>query len=138
MALTISKRLLSQSANGLPIGITATGADNAITLHSPGSSLTTTVDELYIYAVNNYSATLNVSIQLGTSLTNSIIVTPVPAKDGLTQLVPGLLVMGSATTVTAITCFVGGGGDAASSVSAGVSGVGLISVIGYVNRLVTS
>lgn len=128
MPITITKRTLSGSTHGVPIGISATAGATPITLHALSTSATTTIDEIYIYAQNDYSQSVDLILNWGVTNTNAEIVTPIPPRDGVKIVVPGLILTGSACSVTAFVGLNGSGSLAASGA--------LVTVHGYVNRLV--
>jgi hypothetical protein len=130
MAIAITKRVLSGSTHGVGIGISATQGGTPITVHALSTSATTTLDEIYIYAQNDYSETVDLILEWGQSATGAQIVTPIPARDGMTLVVPGLVLTGSACAISAFVAFNGSGSLAASSA--------FVSVFGYANRIVQS
>lgn len=127
MAITLTKRTLSGSTHGIGLSITSTQGVAPVIVHSLSTSATSTVDEIYIYAQNNYSQAVDLVLEWGTSGTALHIRTPIPPQGGPTLVVPGLVLTGSACSVTA---FIGGLGGSASPASA------LVSVYGYINRIV--
>lgn len=132
MPTVITKRILSGSTHGVGQIISSTQGGTNQTIHSLSTSATTTLDEVYIYAQNNYSAAVEVVFEWGTSQSGLHLAVSVPPRDGPTLVVPGLLLTGSACSITA---FIGTNGFNGSA-SPAVSGSGLVSVYGYVNRIV--
>lgn len=130
MPITITKRILSGSTHGTGILVTATQGATINTIHALSTSATTTIDEIYVYAQNNYSRSINVVFEFGTSQTNAHLTCPVEPLAGPQLLLPGLPLTGSACSVLA---FVNGLGGSASPA---LSGSSLVSIYGYVNRLV--
>jgi hypothetical protein len=131
MAITITKKPLSGANLGQPIGISATAGATYISIHTTLTG-TSTIDELYLWAQNNYSQAVNLVLEWGTTATNAQIVTPIQPKDGLTVVIPGLIIQGSACT-TLVTGYVdmnGSGSLAASSA--------FVTVTGWVNRITQS
>lgn len=113
--------------------ITATQGATYNVVHSLSTSATTTIDEVYIYAQNNYSAAVNVVFEFGTSQSGVQITCPVAALDGPQLLIPGLILTGSACAIQA---FVNGVVGSPGSASVAISGCSLISLYGYANRIV--
>ena len=132
MAITITKRLLSGSIDGIGIGITSTQGAGNITIHTASSGSTGTIDEVFLYAQNNFSKTLNIVFEFGTSATQSTIVASVGSFGGPELIIPGFLILGSATAANDITAYL----DTTESLAN--SGVTKMIVYGYVNRLVQS
>jgi hypothetical protein len=87
---TYSKEFLSGSTNGKQIKVAATAT--AGTLIHTAVSGTTNQDEIWIYAVNSSTGNLKLTIEWGeaTAPDGNIEVT-IPAEDGYTLVVPGLL-----------------------------------------------
>jgi hypothetical protein len=111
---TFSKKPLSGDANGLGILVTAT-ATTGTTIH--GTSAGTTFDEIWLYATNNDSSSVNLTIEYGTTTSTKVIKQAIPATSGLTIIVPGLI-LGPSLNVTAFA------GTASKIV-----------IFGYVNRI---
>jgi hypothetical protein len=85
-----SKHKLSESTSGRGIKIAATS--------SPGTLLHTAVagildqDEVWLYAVNNHSANLELTLQLGGNTSpDDLVRFSVPFKSGLYLIVPGFV-----------------------------------------------
>lgn len=130
MAVTITRRLLSGSVDGQGIGITATQGATYNTIHTSTSAGSGTIDEVYLYVNNNYTATVKVAIEWGNSATQSTMIIAVDPQIGPQQVVPGLLILGSATAAVDIAAYHAG---TASTVT---SGAIQISFYGHVNRIV--
>lgn len=128
MAIVITKRVLSGSVHGAPISITATRGAVPTPVHLLSTSATTTVDEVYIYAHNDFSATIDLVLEWGISTTALQMTTPIPGRDGVTLVIPGLILTGSACSINALVNF-----NATSSFAASNN---LITVTGFVNKLV--
>jgi hypothetical protein len=123
MATTFSKIPLSGTGNGLGLLINSGSVGVAgPTIHT-GSSSTSVIDEVWLYAVNYDTTDRKLTIQYGgvTAGTNEIEYT-VKAENGLYLIVAGLLLSGNATPKL-ITAY------AATNTS--------IVVYGYVNRITT-
>jgi len=91
------------------------------TIHATPTT-TTTLDEVWLYAVNSHSADLKVTIRFGgIEEPEDYIETTVTAESGLVLLVPGLILQGMASTGQIIL------GAAATGDE--------VAVYGYVNRI---
>jgi len=130
MATTIIKRPLQNSNMGQGISVTATQGGTNNTIHTTFSG-TSVVDEIWIYAQNNYSQAVNVCIEFGISQSGMQIITPINPQNGLEPCIQGMLLFGSAGCQT-VTAFVNGLGGSASPA---ISGSSLISIYGYVHRI---
>ena len=93
---TAYKRKLSGSANGRGIKVvqTATAGD---TIHTAVAGTTAgTFDEVWLYAYNGHSAAVALTIEFGgVTVPDDNIVITIPAKTGLTLVVPGLILQNS-------------------------------------------
>lgn len=126
---TIVKRLLSGSTDGQAIGVTATQGATYNTIHTAASGATSTVDEVFIYANNNFTSDLNLVLEFGASATATTINAVIPSRGGPQLVVPGLLLLGSATAANDIVAYVG------NTNSVATSGATQLSVYGYVHRI---
>jgi hypothetical protein len=116
-----SKQILSGSTNGAPIKVVAT-ASTGTTIHATGTSASI-LDEVWIYAYNSSSSTVVLTIQYGgTTTPDNDIRVSVPAQSGLTLVVPGLILRGT--------------GSAATNILAYAGSANVITLSGYVNRIV--
>lgn len=87
---TYSKLVLSGSTNGKQIKVAAT-ATPGTTIHTAGAG-TTNADEIWIYATNNHTAAVVLSIEWGgVASPDDLIQMSIPSKTGLYLLVPGLV-----------------------------------------------
>ena len=112
-----SKEKLSGSTNGKQIKITATAAGSAVTIHTAQSG-TDYFDEIWIYATNNDSSPVTLTLLYGgTTDPDDYISITIPAESGLTLVVGGLILQNSLV--------VKGFADVANK----------ISVSGFVNRV---
>jgi hypothetical protein len=118
MATTITKRVLSGSTNGFPINVSAT-AGGVTTVHT-GVTASTTIDEVWIYAQNSSTAQVSLLLEWGISA-SQVIRAEVPPQDGPTLIIPGFPVEGRTTAIV---------------ISAFASTSNVISLYGYVNRIV--
>ena len=96
---TFTKHILSNSTDGKAIKVAATAT--AGTLIHTGSTTTTTLDEVWIYAVNTSASAVKLTIEWGeaTAPDGNIEVTVQP-EAGLVTVIPGLLIKGNATALT--------------------------------------
>lgn len=129
MAITIQKRMLSGSTDGQSIGVSTTAGGTHNTIHT-GPSGTSIIDEVYLYANNNYSQTVELILEWGVSTTNIQRVFQIPSRDGDYCVVGGQLILGSGTAPT-IKAFVGGIGGSGSLAASSA----LVSIYGWVNRI---
>jgi hypothetical protein len=87
---TISKVLLSGSTNGKPVKVVAT-ATTGTTIHTAVAG-TSSLDEIWIYATNNHTAAVSLTLEWGTATAaDGNIQLSIPSKSGLTLVIPGLL-----------------------------------------------
>ena len=113
---TFTKVLLSGSTNGKAIKVVAT-ASTGTTIHTCPSG-TSSLDEIWLYAVNSSSTASKLTIEWGqTTAPDGNIELTIPAESGLVLVVPGLLLQNSLV----VTAFA----DAAN----------VVLVHGYVNRV---
>lgn len=119
MAITIAKQVLSGSTDGLPIVVSATVAK---AIHT-GSSLSTVLEELYVFAANSSTNVVTVNLEWGASGSHVTSHELQPKGAGLQLLVAGNLIRGrSSNTVL--------------SIQASTSNV--VNVLGYVHRITES
>ncbi len=117
---TYSKLILSGSTGGLPVLVTAT-ASTGTTIHATGTS-STTLDEIHLFAYNSDTVAIVLTIQYGgTTSPDQDIKISVPARSGLTYIVPGLILAGTGSAARTVYAFAGTGSK--------------ITVSGYVNRI---
>ena len=93
---TFTKKILSASTDGKSIKVVQT-ATAGTTIHT-GSATATTLDEVWLYAVNSSSSSVKLTIEWGeaTAPDGNIEVTILP-EAGLVTVVAGLLLKGNAT-----------------------------------------
>lgn len=125
---TLTKAILSGSTDGRPIGVTATAG--AITLHT-GSTSTNTIDEIYLWAQNNYSQVIDLVIEFGTTATTAMWVHPIPSRDGLELVIPGTILQGRSAAGQTVGAYIAGL-NGSSSLAASAN---FVTVSGYVNRI---
>lgn len=116
---TISKEILSGSANGKPIQVLATGTPGT-TIHTTGTSATV-IDEVWLYATNSDTVQVNLTVEYGGTGSGNEIKIGIPASSGLSILLPGLVLKGT--------------GIAGTTISAYASSANKINIVGYVNRI---
>ena len=96
---TFSKTILTQSSDGRGVLVSATAT--AGTLIHTGSTTATTIDEVWLYAVNTSASDVKLTIEWGEATApNGNIEYTVKAENGLYLIVPGLLIKGNATALT--------------------------------------
>jgi hypothetical protein len=85
----IVKLKLSASSDGEPLNL-ATSSSGATTIHTfTASTGDNTYDEIYLWAFNNATASMNITLEYGS--TTLTCVTTVYPKAGQTLLLPGLI-----------------------------------------------
>ena len=95
---TFTKKVLSGSTDGKAIKVAAT-ATAGTTIHT-GSTTTTTLDEIWLYAVNTSSSAVKLTIEWGgTASPDDHIELTVQPEAGLVTVAPGLLIKGNATAL---------------------------------------
>jgi hypothetical protein len=116
---TFTKTILSASTDGRAIKVAAT-ASPGTTLHT-GSATASTIDEVWLYAMNTDGASQKLTVQWGgTTSPDDLIEIVLDAEPGLVLIAPGLLVKGNATPLV---------------VRAFASLANVVTVHGYVNRV---
>lgn len=116
---TYSKIKLSGSTDGKLIKVAAT-ATAGTTIHT-GSSSTSVIDELWLYAVNSDTTDRKLTIEFGgTSAPDDLIEQTITAESGLILVVAGLIIVGNATPLV---------------VRAFAASANVVMVGGYVNRI---
>ena len=116
---TFSKQILSGSTDGKQIKVAATAT--AGTLIHTGSTTTTTLDEVWLYAMNTDSTDRKLTIEWGgVASPDDLIEYTVKAENGLYLIVAGLLLKGNATAL---------------NVRAFAATADVICISGYVNRI---
>ena len=116
---TFSKIILSGSTDGRLIKVAQT-ATAGTTIHT-GSATATTIDELWLYAVNSDSTDHKLTIEYGgVSAPDDLIEQTVTAESGLILVVAGLVIKGNATPLV---------------VRAFAASANVVMIGGYVNRI---
>lgn len=91
---TYTKTGLSGSTNGKQILVAATSTPGT-TIHTAVTG-TSAWDEVWIYAQNNHTAAVNLTIEYGgTTSTVDLVQMSIPPKSGLYLIIPGLLLQNS-------------------------------------------
>ena len=102
---TFTKKILSGSTDGKAIKVAAT-ATAGTTIHT-GSATATTIDEIWLYAVNSSGSAVKLTLEWGEATApDGNIELSVAAESGLVLVVPGLLIKGNATPLV-VKAFVG-------------------------------
>jgi hypothetical protein len=116
---TFAKLTLSASTDGRAIKVAAT-ATPGTTIHT-GPSVATTIDEVWLYAMNTDSSPRKLTVEWGgVSSPDDLIEITLPAEPGLVLIAPGLLIKGNATPLL---------------VRAFAATADVITIHGYVNRI---
>lgn len=116
---TFTKQILSGSTDGKQIKVAQTAT--AGTLIHAGSTTTTTLDEVWLYAVNTSASDVKLTIEWGgVASPDDHIEYTVKAENGLYLIVAGLLLKGNATAL---------------NVRAFAATANVICISGYVNRI---
>ncbi|NDB57908.1 hypothetical protein EB001_05635 [bacterium] len=116
---TFTKKILSGSTDGRMIKVAATSSPGT-TIHT-GSSTATTIDEIWLYAVNSDTTARKLTIQFGgTSSPDDEIELTVAAESGLVLITPGFVLKGNATPLV---------------VKAFAATTNVINIGGYVNQI---
>jgi len=116
---TFSKITLSGSTDGRGVKVAAT-TSSGTTIHT-GSTTATTLDEVWLYAVNTSTTAVKLTVQWGgTTATDDDIEQTIPGESGLVLVAPGLIIKGNATALV---------------VRAYAGTANVIVIHGYVNRI---
>lgn len=93
---TYAKSVLSGSTDGKGVLVAATSSPGT-TIHT-GSSTAADLHEVWIWAVNSSASAVKLTIEWGEATAPNgnieLVITP---EDGLTPMIPGLLIKGNAT-----------------------------------------
>jgi hypothetical protein len=117
---TFSKIILSGSTDGKAIKVAAT-ASSGTTIHT-GSSTATTIDEVWLYAMNTDTTARKLTIQWGgTASPDDEIELTVQPEAGLVTVAPGLLIKGNASAALVVRAF--------------AATANVITIHGFVNRI---
>ena len=97
---TFGKLALQQTTmtTGTGLGVLVVATATAGTTIHTAANVATTIDEVWLYAVNTHSAAIKLTIEWGEATEpNGNIEFTVPAEDGLYLIVPGLVLQGNTT-----------------------------------------
>jgi len=119
---TFSKIALQPAGStGDGLGILVAATATAGTAIHTASSTATTIDELWLYAYNNHSADILLTVEFGgVTAPKDVIKDTITTQDGLILVVAGLVIQGNATPKV---------------VRAFAATANQISLFGYVNRI---
>ena len=87
---TAKKRLLSGSEDGKGIKIAATATAGTSVHAAVAGQVAGTYDEVWLWAQNNHTANVVLTIEFGSADTEDNIIVTIPYKSGLVPIVPGL------------------------------------------------
>ncbi|MFA7087328.1 MAG: hypothetical protein WC145_11735 [Aliarcobacter sp.] len=91
------KRKLSGSTDGKGIKVAATQTVGT-TIHAAVSgTIAGTFDEVWLWAQNNHTEAVTLTIEFGSASTEDNIIMDIPSKEGLVPVVPGFLLQNDAT-----------------------------------------
>jgi len=91
MANTFLKLPLSASVDGRSIMLTSTGSSSAVPIHTAPAG-TSSLDEIWLYAYNDSSATINLALLFGgTTEPNDVIRNTIQPRSGRTLVVDGAI-----------------------------------------------
>lgn len=91
------KRKLSESVDGMPILVAATSTAGTLIHTAVAGTTDGTYDEIWLYAQNNHTAAVTVTVEYGDANTAHNIIFTVASKSGFTFHHPGLLLQNSKT-----------------------------------------
>lgn len=95
--MSILKRKLSGSTDGMGILVAAT-ATAGTTIHTAVAGTTAgTYDEIWLWAQNNHTSTVTLTIEFGNANTENNIIMTLASKSGLQMIIPGFLLQNGAT-----------------------------------------
>ena len=117
---TFTKQILSGSTDGKAIKVAATSIASGTTIHT-GSTTSTTLDEIWLYAQNTSTSSVKLTIGWGgTTDPDDLIELTVQGEAGLVTVIPGFLIKGNATALV---------------VRAAAATANVITIHGFVNRI---
>ena len=121
MATFTKKTLEPAGSTGTGLGIKVVATATAGTAIHTGSATATTIDEVWLYAVNSSASTVKLTIEWGEATApDGNIEFTVPAEAGLYLITPGLVLQGNATPKV---------------VKAFAATANVVVIHGYVNRI---
>jgi hypothetical protein len=96
---TFSKTILSGSTDGKAVKVTGTSTSATVTVHT-GPTNTAHLHEVWIYANNTSGTDVKLTLEWGTATAaDGNIEYTVKAENGLSLIIPGLLLKGNATAL---------------------------------------
>jgi hypothetical protein len=121
MATFTKLALQPAGSTGTGLGVLVAATATAGTAIHTASSTATTIDEIWLYAVNTHTAAIKLTIEWGEATEpNGNIELTIAAESGLVLVTPGLLLQGNATAKV-VRAFAGTANE--------------IVIHGYVNRI---
>ena len=121
MATFTKKTLEPAGSTGTGLGIKVAATATAGTAIHTGSATATTIDEVWLYAVNSSATAVKLTLEWGEATApDGNIEFTVPAESGLYLITPGLVIKGNATALI---------------VKAFAATANVINIAGYVNRI---
>ena len=97
MSSTAYKRKLSGSTDGKGIKVVQT-ATAGTAIHTAVAGTTAgTFDEIWLWAQNNHTVDVTLTIEFGSANTEDNIIVTIPTKSGLYAVVPGFVLQNEAT-----------------------------------------
>ena len=121
MATFTKKTLEPAGSTGTGLGIKVAATTTAGTAIHTGSATATTIDEVWLYAVNSSASSVKLTLEWGEATApDGNIEFTVPAESGLYLITPGLLLQGNAT---------------AKVVKAFAATANVVVIHGFVNRI---
>lgn len=95
---TVLKRKLSGSTDGLPVKVVAVATAGTLIHTAVAGQVAGTFDEIWIYAQNNHTAAVTLTIEYGgATVPDQNIVMTIPNKAGLQLIIPGLILQNGLT-----------------------------------------
>lgn len=97
---TLSKLALQQTTmtTGTGLGVLVVATATAGTVVHTAANVATTIDEIWLYAVNTHTSSIKLTIEWGeTTEPNGNIELTIAAESGLVLIAPGLVLQGNAT-----------------------------------------
>ena len=94
---TAVKRKLSGSTDGMPISVVATSTVGTLIHTAVAGTTEGTYDEIWIYAQNNHTSAVTLTVEYGDATTTHNIICTLASKSGLQLIIPGLILQNGAT-----------------------------------------
>lgn len=114
---TAKKRLLSGCADGKAVKVVATATAGTAVHTAVAGQTAGTYDEVWLWAQNNHTANVVLTIEFGSADAEDNIIVTIPFKSGLVPVVPGLPLQNGMT------------------VKAFAATANVISILGFVNTI---